>query len=956
MKKMKIFGVFFLFLLSLFLSGGNIELMDIVVFSDIDREVIEVVLYLNDDAVTFQDAVVRGAIDYPDGKREMFKSRSDASGNRISALINIDPVIPWHPVTPSLYRLEIEIETENGNILKGSRRFGMRKLETRGSRIYVNNKPFFARICGHEAEYRNYCRSDNRQAIEKRLRQVKKYGFNTVRHHSHAPSETYMRVADEIGLFVQMEHNRYRTPLNVKPDSEEFIPLKKSWEEIIHLGRRHPSTFIYSMGNEIYCNDPVTVASMNALYDMAKEMDPGVLVLNRSGGNPLNDEYGKYDLIERPIGEYEHTAQFARNAFELYLRGDRKGRSSEFPIIAHEYPLVASYPNIALAGRYGDTPSWMQKTINNAYQHGLEHLLPLYAENSEAVQAMCRREMLEEARKFPELDGYSMLRFTDCTSMVSGVVNDFADPKNVSAEEFLRTNGETVLLCTLNERTFYYGDLVEAVIKISHHGQDPFTAEESRWYLMNGPQVLARGTFDSVEVGAVDVASVGSVSLQVPELHAPARLTLRAELPGTVPLIINEWYIWAFPQKTLSFRKQEQVILWDPAHRMKKYSDIFPGFRYITDIEWPHVPDDTASSLIISDRWQEPFFSALENGARIWIISDKVWPWPEEIGIFGMHITRMDPEKQAPPIFPEIDEPLTKWMTICSNPEYRHGNSGTIIYPHPVLKDFPHEGFCDMQFWPMIYRAKSLKLDEFPYGIDPVIRAIDSYHRGRSKGYMVELQAGKGKLFISTLNFTQMIDRSVSTEYFFNSVLEYLLSDGWMPPVSIPLSELREILAGYEKKKPALFDELGLRYDTHWQRQIMVDELIVLPIYEAVGADNSRMDIHWEYAQTLWYFSAAPGDTLSWNFENRIDGEFQCDFFVGSSLENTEFEIQIDDREPLKVIFPGSTGFNDFGRITLDLGLLSPGKHTLSLFVPENAPVKDGRSFAIRDIEVKTLK
>lgn len=958
MKPRTITGVFIAFLLlQLPLGAMEGDPLEVVVFSNLDGGRIEVMPLLDDaEMEIFRDASVRMRIHYPDGKMETINDKLAGAGTTPSVKAAITPVAAWHPNTPALYNLEIQLVGRDGSTREGSRRFGMRKLESRDGRFHVNNKPFYVRACGHESEYNKYCQTDNRAAIEERLRQVKKYGFNTVRHHSHVPSETYLQVADELGLFVQMEYNRYAKALETDPASPLFEPIRGNWTEMILRGRLHPSTFIYSMGNEIYTNDPVTVAGMNVLYDLAKTLDPGVLVLNRSGSNPFNDDHGKYDLIERPIGEYEHTAEFAREAFMLYLRGDRKGRSDRVPIIAHEYPLVASYPNVALAHRYGEMPAWMKKTLENARAHGLEHLLPLYVKNSEAIQAICRREMLEEARKFRELDGYSMLRFTDCTGMVSGVVNDFADPKNVTAEEFLRTNGETVLLCTWNRRVFHHGDRMETTLEISHHGTEPFSAPRCHWLLMNGPQVLERGTFDSVHVNAVDVAEIGKISIPIPKLPRPAKLILRVYLPDTLPLIENEWAAWAFPREILSPEKQAQVALWDPAKRMGKYTAFYPGFHYVHTKEWKLPDGEPTFGLIIADRWQESFFTAIENGGRIWIVSDKVWPWPEEVGIFGMHLARMVPEQQAPPHFPELDENLTKWLTICSNSEPRQGNSGTLIYPHPALKDFPHDGFCDMQFWPLIYRAKSLKLDEFPPGIDPLIRAIDSYHRGRSKGYMVELAVGRGRLFVSTLNFTQTVERCPAAAYLFNSILEYLTGPDWNPPVHVSVAELRTMLAGYEDKKPALFDELGIRYATHWKKRLSKAEMLVLPIHEAAGADPDRIGVHWEYAQTQWYLAAKPGEALSWDFENKTEAEFQCFVYTGSPLENVPLDIQLDEQEPQRLVFPGSAGFNTFQELDLKIGVLKPGKHTLRLFIPATAPTKEGTCLFLRDVELRALE
>ena len=869
-----------------------------------------------------------------------------------SIIANIDPVLPWHPKTPNLYTLDVVFRTPSGeSITTISQRFGMRKLESRDARFYVNNQPFYVRACGHEIE--PFLDTLDRQGIQKRLTQIRRYGFNTIRHHSHIPSEEYLQVADEVGVFIQMEiHGK----IGNDPSSDRFAESKKDWTAMIEQGRKHPCTFIYSIGNEIYKNEPGLIQSQDILYDLAKEMDPSVLVLNRSGSNPFNDPHGKYDLIERPIGEYEHIAEYAREAFLLYLRGDRKGRSEAFPIIAHEYPLVASYPNPELAYQYEEVPDYLKLPVENARKYGLEHLLPLYVQNSEAIQALCRKEMLEEARKFPELDGYSMLRFTDCEARVSGVCTDFADPKNVSAEEFLRTNGETVLLCTWNKRRLFFGDTFKATLEISHHGPEPYSATQCEWYLMNGPQILTQGTIKPVQVGPVDVAEVGNISITLPFLRKASKLTFRAVLPGTVPRINNEWSIWVFPEKILPMKKQDDIVLWDPGKRMKKYTDLYQGFRYIDDPDW-EIPRAGSRSLVMTDRWQESFYSFLREGGRILLLSDKSWPWPEEVGIFGLHITMMNPVEQAPPVFPELDEPLTKWLTICSNSKSRYGNAGTLIYPHPVMNEFPHEGFCDMQFWPMIYRAKSLRLADFPPGTTPLIRTIDSFYRGRSKGYMVELGVGQGKVFVCTLNLTQSFDWSVSTRYFFDTLLRYLTGPGWNPKVKISTEELRTMLEGYAQEvaseESKVLNEMKARYSTRWKWLMSPTELVILPIYEAEGADEKRLNVHWEYAQTQWFLSAQPGDRLEWEFENRTEGDFICTLNLAGIIKGVPLSIQVDQQSPKTIDFQGSDSWSQFVAVEVPIEQLAPGSHHLELSIPENAPTAEGRSLYIRDIELR---
>ena len=960
MKYLKLALEFFLSAV-LFFSGFADEpvFKDLFVLSDIDKKEIEIRIWVYEQSVTrLRDAIVDVSVTYPDGsvkKKTGIGFPSPGKEGFSSFRVGIDPVLPWHPKTPNLYELLLKVQGPDNTILEtGYQRFGMRKLEARDAKFYVNSHPFYVRACGGEGGCG--CDDLSREDITKRLSQARNFGFNAIRHHSHIPREEYMEAADEVGIFIQMEIGGKQ--IGNDPKSQTFEEWKQKWIAMIKMARRHPSSFIYSVGNEIYLIDPGLVQCLDILYDLAKALDPSTFVLNRSGSNPFNDDYGKFDLIERPIGEYEHVAEFAREAFMLYLRGDRKGRSDRFPIIAHEYPLVASYPNPALAHKYKEEPEWLRIAVKNARENGLEHLLPLYVKNSEKIQALCRKEMLEEARKFPELDGYSMLRFVDCGSYVSGVVDDFSDPKNVSREEFLRTNGETVLLCTWKERSYFFGDTLEATLEISHHGQEPFSTPRCRWFLMNGPRILSEGNFDNITASPVDVAKVGEIKVVIPDLDTACKLTLRAVLPDARPLIDNEWSFWAFPKDMAGDDIQKDVLLWDPRKRLTIYKKAYPGMEYSGDPGWKRGENE--NPLVITDSWNEAFYDFLEQGGRLFMISDKTWPWPEEIGIFGLHITRIDPARCAPPVFPELDEKLTNWLTICSNNPKRYGNSGTIIYSHPGLKNFPHEGFCDLHFWPMIYRAKSLRLEDFPKGTDPIIRTIDNYYRGRSKGYMAELRVGEGKILISTLNFTQSFGWAKATQYMFDQILRYVQGKEFNPQVTITPAKLKAMLEKFaweiRENPPEPLNEMGARYDTIWKTRLFSKELIVLYPYDAEGADRKRLDIHYEYAQTLWFYNAAPADVLSWKFSTRTDGDFEGTIYLATILKDVKLLIAVDNREPFELETKVVSKWQEFIPLSFKLDALKPGPHTLKIIVPAEASQMEGRTVQIREIEIRVRK
>ena len=944
----------------LHISDSAIE--DFFVLSDIDGKEIEVRFWPGEkDASGFDECVVRAMVEFPDGSVNETKALSperSENGEYFSLKIDIDPVIPWYPDSPKLYNLDLVFETETGEPFAAiSQRFGMRKLETGDGKFFVNNHPFYVRACAGEGGCG--CDDLSREQLEKRISQMVRYGFNTVRHHSHVPTDEYLDVADEQGVFVQMEIGGKKIGDDIESDT--FKEWEQKWNDMVKMARRHPSTFVYSPGNEMYYNHEGLVEVLDSLYDTAKNLDPSTLILNRSGSNPFNDDFGKYDLIERPIGEYEHIPEFAREAFELYLRGDRRGRSDEYPIIAHEYPLIASYPNPALAHKYDDVPEWIETTVENARKNNQEHLLPEYVKYTEKLQALLRKEMFEEARKFPELDGYSMLRFVDCGDYVSGVVDDFADPKNVSIEEFLQCNGETILMCTWPQnsyRSFYFGDEFKATIHISHHGREEFEAPECRWRLMYGPEVIEEGVFEKIRVDPVSVADVGEIIFTVPEFPRASKFSIRVRIPGLSPRIFNQWDFWAFPDQKADDEVQKDVVVWDPRGRLNAYPEYYENMEYITDENWK--PGENEDRVMLTDSWMEEFYDFLGDGGRVFMISDKSWAWPEEIGIFGLHITRMNPEEQSPAIFPELDEPLTKWLTVCSNHPKRYGNSGTLIYNHPAIKNFPHDGFCSVQFFPMIYRAKSLWLKYFPEGTVPVIRAIDNYYRVNSKAYMAELGAGEGKIFITTLNITNSFSWSKAARFMFDELLRYVTGDEFQPDVQISTNELKKMhreFAEYLEENPQeQVNELGARYETLWKKRLSPREFIALQSWQAQGADEKRMDVHYEYAQTQWFFNAKPSDQLSWKFENESERDFNFDIFLAGPLKNIPVTLKLDNRDPQKLNFPGTDNWRVFRPLSAEMKNLDPGEHRLTIIIDKNAPEKEGRTVQLRDVEIRAIE
>ena len=130
------------------------------------------------------------------------------------------------------------------------------------------------------------------------------------------------------------------------------------------------------------------------------------------------------------------------------------------------------------------------------------------------------------------------------------------------------------------------------------------------------------------------------------------------------------------------------------------------------------------------------------------------------------------------------------------------GAIGTVVRDHPALRGFPHEGFCDLQFYNLIEGAHSFPLDNFPKDLHPIIGAIRTTSSFLSKqknlsrtGYVFEAKAGKGKLLVTTLRIRENFDEDYpEAMYLFDRLLRYCLSDDFAPPAALNDEQVRMLV------------------------------------------------------------------------------------------------------------------------------------------------------------------
>lgn len=115
---------------------------------------------------------------------------------------------------------------------------------------------------------------------------------------------------------------------------------------------------------------------------------------------------------------------------------------------------------------------------------------------------------------------------------------------------------------------------------------------------------------------------------------------------------------------------------------------------------------------------------------------------------------------------------------------------GTLIdSDHPVFADFPTHDFADWQWWDILNHSTAMEMDGIE-GVTPIIQSIDSYETNHKLGIAFESKVEEGRLFVLAVDIDEQMDQRSATKQLLRSVLNYMNSVDFAPPVSLPLFKL----------------------------------------------------------------------------------------------------------------------------------------------------------------------
>lgn len=248
------------------------------------------------------------------GIRQEGSARFSLFGNHIFHMANHGNGWCWSPENPKLFDVELELSTDGIVRDKLESYFGLRKIETKGGRVYLNNRPYLQKLVLDQGYWPSgLLTAPTDEALKQDILLAKNLGLNGCRKHQKSEDPRFLYWADKLGYLVWEEIGACAA--YTRKSAKRTV---SEWTEAVHRDYNHPCIVAWVVLNEswgvpqIETNRRQQAHSM-ALYYHIKSLDDTRLVVNNDGW-----EMTKTDICA--VHNYRHGSRTERGKQELFAR------------------------------------------------------------------------------------------------------------------------------------------------------------------------------------------------------------------------------------------------------------------------------------------------------------------------------------------------------------------------------------------------------------------------------------------------------------------------------------------------------------------------------------------------------------------------------------------------------------------------------------------------------------
>lgn len=206
-----------------------------------------------------------------------FPLRLEAGERQQRLVLNLPEARLWSPADPVLYLLTAELRGPDGAVSRIETNFGLRKIEARGRRIYLNNEALYLDGILYQPGLSTY------EEIRNQLLAIKALGCNLTRIHIAGIDPRIYDLADEIGMLLWVE-----VPSTHQSSERSRANHRAELERLLLMVNTHPSVVICSLYNEDWgaqdiATNPATRRYITELFATLRLSFPQALIVDNDG-------------------------------------------------------------------------------------------------------------------------------------------------------------------------------------------------------------------------------------------------------------------------------------------------------------------------------------------------------------------------------------------------------------------------------------------------------------------------------------------------------------------------------------------------------------------------------------------------------------------------------------------------------------------------------------------------
>ncbi len=549
-------------------------------------------------------------------------------GSQAELGVRVPDRLAWSPETPNLYTAQIALERDGTTVDAIEERFGFRRIETRGGRLYLNGEPLYLRAALDQDYYPDtICTTPSADFLEDEFIKAKQLGLNCLRCHIKVPDPRYYEVADRMGLLVWTELPNMGF-LTERSGDRKLATLKG----IVDRDANHPSIICWTIINENWgvdlVHDPEHRKWLKQAFHWLKSYDPGRLVVDNS---PLAPSFH----IQTDIADYHFYAAFPdnRHAWDNFVGMLAAGGDWMFSprdsVISGEEPLMCSefgtwgLPDPEqLKDALGHEPWWFETGHDWGegvmYAHGVENRfvdwslsrvfgsLKDFCEAAQWQQFRALKYQIESMRQRQEIAGYVITELTDAHWESNGLLDMRRNPR-VFHSRFPTINSDTVIVPRWDRVAYWAAEHAEFDLYVAHGAGSPIR-----------DAVLEIAIGDTLrlpvpELMPGNVATLGRMTIPVPNEPEACIRSVSFELKAAngSAIATNSVDLAIYPGR---YRSRAIGVLWspDPAWRAR-----------LKALGYQVAAEATADALWVAADHDPETDTHVRRGGRLLLLPDR---------------------------------------------------------------------------------------------------------------------------------------------------------------------------------------------------------------------------------------------------------------------------------------------------------------------------------------------